>query len=474
MKRVFLRHKKLHLWLLCTGGLLLLFHGGKQNRGLMNGVAGITGPLKEALGALCALAPFSVAEVLIAAGLGVLALYLAAFAADLARRRERFQILYTRLLALACAALSLYAAFCLLWGVNYYADGFQEKAGLYGRPVTAAELADTTAYFAGELNRLSGSVARDGDGTFTVPRRVIYDAAPEIYRGAERLYPFLAMEDERPKEGAFSRRMSRAKFTGFYFPFTGEITLNGHSPACLLPATIAHELSHCRGIASEQECNFLAVLACEESGNGVYAYSGALLAFIHLSNALHEADLAAWEEIHAGLEESVRADLRENNGYWAQFESKTAAVSQKIYDSFLKGYGEAQGIRSYGEVVDLLVAYYGERENSPRPCVGRGLFLTGKGGDYFARDRKLCTRASGAPLSITSKIRLPMFSTRTFSLATPTQIHFWGFTFSRIAFLACSTSAPSFKRSRHTEWAEALIMGSQARASVKARASVPK
>lgn len=367
MKRVFLRHQKLHLWLLCTGGILLLFHGGKQNRGLMNGVAGITEPLKEALGALCALAPFSVAEVLIAAGLGILALYLAALAGDLVRRRERFQILYTRLLALACAALSLYAAFCLLWGVNYYADGFQEKAGLYGRPVTAAELADTTAYFAGELNRLSGSVARDGDGTFAVPRRVIYDAAPEIYRGAEERYPFLAMEDGRPKEAAFSRGMSRAKFTGFYFPLTGEITLNGHSPACLLPATIAHELSHCRGIASEQECNFLAVLACEESGNAAYAYSGALLAFIHLSNALHDADRAAWEGIHAGLDQTVRADLRENNGYWAQFESPAAEVSQTMYDRFLKGYGESRGIRSYGEVVDLLVAYYGEKESSSRP-----------------------------------------------------------------------------------------------------------
>lgn len=33
-----------------------------------------------------------------------------------------------------------------------------------------------------------------------------------------------------------------------------------------------------------------------------------------------------------------------------------------MYDSFLKGYGEESGIQSYGEVVDLLVAYYGERE----------------------------------------------------------------------------------------------------------------
>ena len=31
---------------------------------------------------------------------------------------------------------------------------------------------------------------------------------------------------------------------------------------------------------------------------------------------------------------------------------------QKVYDTILKGYGQEDGIRSYGTVVDLLVAYY--------------------------------------------------------------------------------------------------------------------
>ena len=59
----------------------------------------------------------------------------------------------------------------------------------------------------------------------------------------------------------FSRVMSAMNFTGVYFAFTGESNINVDAPACLIPSTIAHELSHQRGIASEQECNFLAVLA---------------------------------------------------------------------------------------------------------------------------------------------------------------------------------------------------------------------
>lgn len=362
MKVFFLRYKKLHIWLLCVLAAILLFHVGKHSRPLMNAFAAyFTEPLKRTLGALCSLAPFSVAEVLVIAAVVIVVLYLIVFLVDLVRRKDRKRILYPRILGLACAALTLYAGFCLLWGVNYYIDGFQDKSGLRAQGVSVAQLTEVTERFASELNRLSGGVARDENGVFAVPRDEIYNAAPTIYRGVEEEYPFLAMTDHTPKRVMFSKLMSQTNFTGFFFPFTGEANLNDHSPACLLPATIAHEMAHQRSIASEQECNFLAVLVCDKSGNAAYEYSGALFGFIHLSNALYKADREAWSAIHATLNEEVQADLRDNNAYWAQFESQTAEISQDVYDNFLKSYGEESGIQSYGEVVDLLIAYYGEK-----------------------------------------------------------------------------------------------------------------
>ena len=47
-------------------------------------------------------------------------------------------------------------------------------------------------------------------------------------------------------------------------------------------ATVAHELAHQRGIASEQECNFLGVLASTTSGNPAYVYAGWLSGYIYL------------------------------------------------------------------------------------------------------------------------------------------------------------------------------------------------
>lgn len=83
----------------------------------------------------------------------------------------------------------------------------------------------------------------------------------EVFDGIYEEFPCLVMEDHVPKGVRFSTALSAMDFTGFYFPFTGEANLNIDSPACYLPSTIAHEMAHQRGIASEQECNFIAIAA---------------------------------------------------------------------------------------------------------------------------------------------------------------------------------------------------------------------
>jgi hypothetical protein len=52
------------------------------------------------------------------------------------------------------------------------------------------------------------------------------------------------------------------------------------------------------------------------------------------------------------------ADIIANNEYWAQFETPVSEISDKVYDEFLKGYGQELGVQSYGAVVDLLLAYF--------------------------------------------------------------------------------------------------------------------
>ena len=61
-------------------------------------------------------------------------------------------------------------------------------------------------------------------------------------------------------------------FTGVYFPFTGEANVNVDAPACLVPATIAHEMSHQRMVFSELEANFVGIAAAVSCGDPVFQY----------------------------------------------------------------------------------------------------------------------------------------------------------------------------------------------------------
>ena len=113
---------------------------------------------------------------------------------------------------------------------------------------------------------------------------------------------------------------------------------------------------------SEQECNFIAILASTTAEHPITNYSGWLLGYVYLGNALHRADREAWEQVYDSLPVGVKLDLIDNNEYWDQFEDTVVQqVSNTMYDGLLKSYGEEKGIQSYGTVVDMLVAYYKER-----------------------------------------------------------------------------------------------------------------
>ena len=357
-------HKKLHIWLGADLAVLGLYLALRHDRGLMNGFADrITTPLKGALGRLCALTSLSVMELLyVLAGAAALVYVVGSVIAVVKARGRRGQRAYGALLLAADVCLTVYALFCLMWGVNYWTDSFQDRSGITAQPVAAEDLEAVTAYFAQQLADTADSVPRDENGLYAVPKEQILAESRLVYGGVTELFPFLDFRDTGVKAVGCSRFMSIMGFTGVYFACIGESNVNVDSPACLLPSTVAHELAHQRGIAWEQECNFLGVLASVTSGMPDYVYSGWLLGFIHLGNALYETDPEAYWAIRNALPETVSADLRDNNAYWDQFRDNVVEkVSDTVYDAALKSYGDANGMKSYSMVVELLVAYYKDR-----------------------------------------------------------------------------------------------------------------
>lgn len=358
--KAFLRRYRAQLrWLAGLAAFFAVYFPLRTCRGAMNWLCSrVILPLELALGRLCSVTSVSVAEVLILSGIFAAVFYLAWQVRCLIARPQKGQRAVRMALTVLCAGLSIYAGFCLLWGVFYGADSFQDKSGLTARGGTVEELTALTERFAREVSAAGDQVQRDENSCFAVPRSEIFAEAMSAYDGVVQVFDCLKKPAVMPKAFVSSRGMSYLDFSGFYFPFTGEANLNDESPAAYLPANICHEMAHQQGIATEQECNFVAIMAATSADSAAYRYAGYLMGYVHLSNALYRVDQAAWQTIRDSLPDTVRADLRQNSAYWARFDGLVNTAATKVYDGFLKSNGLSDGVQNYGTVVDLLLAYY--------------------------------------------------------------------------------------------------------------------
>ena len=146
MRAFFRRHRGLHIWFLAVCGVLCLYFALRTVPGLMNWVSRqVVMPLERAVASVCYRASFSVAELLYAIAAGVVLLWMGATVRRLITDQgRRGRVLYRFALTAVCAVLTVYAGFSLLWGVNYYAESFQQQSGLSARESTPEELARVT------------------------------------------------------------------------------------------------------------------------------------------------------------------------------------------------------------------------------------------------------------------------------------------------------------------------------------------
>lgn len=362
------RHKLSALYRLSPAGhivaavsavLIILHLLTRGNRPLMVWASErLVQPVHRALAALNSHLPFSVAEALIGLAAAAVIAYIIYIVISMLRGGGRLKRLYAAVINLLAAGLAVYAGFCMLWGVYYYGDDFMTRSALKNENISVEQLEAVTRYFAERSNEYAEQVPRDEDGNYIADRAAILARSDKVYENIERELPCLAGPAVRAKGVYFSRLMSYTDFTGFFFPFTAEANVNTDFPPALFASTVAHELAHQRGVAKEQEANFVAVLASLAYGDTEYCYSACLLAYTHLGNALYSSDYEAWKSIYLSLSEDVRRDFAANREYWAQFETPVQKVSNTVYEGFLYSYDQDMGLKSYGACVDLLVNYF--------------------------------------------------------------------------------------------------------------------
>jgi hypothetical protein len=320
----------------------------------------IAQPWHRIAGSLFDIVPFSVAELVIAVIVIGALVFVVHTIVMVIRKKDKLRRAYGSLSTLLAGALTIYMLICWLWGIGYYSYTVPELSGIETREVSVEELKEVTTYFAHIANAAGEQVDRDENGIFTCDTAAILKETPVLFANLPEGFEFLEGPGLHPKPLFFSYIMSHMNFTGVFFPPTGEANLNVHSPDCFIPSAAAHELAHQRGVYREQDANFIAVLVCMESNNADFVYSGALLAYTHLSNALWRTSQEDWAEVRLLLSENVVRDYNANREYWAQFETPAAEASASAYEGFLHSQGQELGMRSYGACVDLLIAHYGE------------------------------------------------------------------------------------------------------------------
>jgi hypothetical protein len=270
-------------------------------------------------------------------------------------------------LALACTVSTLLLMFTFGGGINYQRRPFSYYSGLEIEMYSEEDLRNVIIEVIGELELLVPLIDTGEDGGFILDRRGFNQTARNAMRSLAELYPVLDTYYPSPKPVLFSRQIiSPLMIGGIFSPFTMEALYNRDMPDSGIPFVALHELSHLSGFMREDEANFIAFLACRESGDIGFMYSGYDRALWSLLNVYEGEDLY---ELYMSVPEQVRLQAHLDGEYWRSFRSRPggeaiAAMASAVNDAYLIMQGQEDGVQSYGRVVDLLIADYLARKNT--------------------------------------------------------------------------------------------------------------
>ncbi len=252
----------------------------------------------------------------------------------------------------------VYSLFVLTLAPGYSTPGMDEKLGLERAPVSADELSDAALYLTDKLNEIKSGVLFEEKSSSVMPysNSDMIAKLNDAYKVFDINWSLVVNFESRVKQIALSEPMTYTHISGVYSFFTGEANLNVNYPDYILPYTAAHEMAHQRGVAREDEANFVAFLVCADSEDSFVRYSAYLNMFEFIGDALYSADRDSYARVYSVLTDEVKYDLAAYSKFFDKYRDSTVSkVSSAVNDTYLSIQGTA-GVKSYGMVVDLFVA----------------------------------------------------------------------------------------------------------------------
>ena len=250
------------------------------------------------------------------------------------------------------------------WMLNHYSPELSEEINLYIRQYSQDELYQTTEYYLLKAAEHSVLIERDAQNHI-----IEYDF-DEMADIAGRSY--CSLEDEYSVFSGSSARVKKLTLTGDYLlyndisgifiPVTAESCVPGNIPDADMPFAMAHEAAHRLCLAGEDEANFAAFMACTSNDDVRFRYSGYYNAFSYCFSSLYRQDKDSALQLYEKYENEgvalLKLDRRDTSEAYRKYDSPLSEISDRINDTYLKTFGEEEGIRSYGLVTDYLIAWY--------------------------------------------------------------------------------------------------------------------
>ena len=265
--------------------------------------------------------------------------------------------------------VKLYVVFQLIWGLNYIQPNPTEDFHLMVQTPKNAEIAMT------EMNALTYELIEELNTTKAAIRlnRPIQPNFEQVVANLQQAYKELAIEHPRfilqhqsIKKAIFPNLGDYIGFLAFYQPITGEAIIRSDLPILTQPYTIAHEMAHQLGYASETEANFIAFVVASETNDPYLKYSMLLQMFSYAQDAqllllAGNKGFDDWkmqiEKNRSLLSPAVLKDRAEIKAFFAARADKQIQASSQLYDQFLKWNQQAAGLDSYADVLKWVRAY---------------------------------------------------------------------------------------------------------------------
>lgn len=265
--------------------------------------------------------------------------------------------------------------------IPYHCSTLEEKYGVLCRemeeefPVeellfkeySLDELIRLRDYVVIKTNELAKKVERDENGNIVFPENM-EEIAVECMQELSGECGQLAGFYPQPKQFTFSGFFSQQYMKGYFFPFSMEINYNKLMHEINRPATICHEYAHLKGFMYEEEANMIGFLACINSSDEVFQYSGYLSVLNYIDNEFYRA-IGKDKEVylsHVNISPLVKSEnifLKAET--WEEVEEKAVLktevvdkVSDKLSETSMVLNGVEDGVLSYTRVVGLLLHYY--------------------------------------------------------------------------------------------------------------------